>query len=413
MPGALSRLTDIPEQMHADYQRLLNETAQLLILDISPEILSQSVFDILCDPLQLDFYFYFLVSEDKTHLELASSGGDPAIRDGLGSHLEFGEAISGTVAEIKEEVYLQYMQQHNDEMSHVVRGLGVRSYLCEPILAKGRLIGTLSFGSERRDFFLPEELQFLRLVAHQVTLAADRRLQATQLLELERLAVAGRMSAVLAHEINNPLESLTNLLFLLRDQVRSEEGKALISTAESAVALLAQTAQRTLDLCRGKPQQAQTVDLGDLVKEILVSISLPQHVPLRSSINEDLCVRAIPGELRQVIFNLLINAAQFSPVGKDVLLSVQRKGDLAEIRVRDEGAGISEDIRARIFQPFYTTRTIGGTGLGLWVSREMIERAGGTLTFESEPLLRAGTEFIVCLPVVDWGLGQKADPRLS
>ncbi len=87
----------------------------------------------------------------------------------------------------------------------------------------------------------------------------------------------------------------------------------------------------------------------------------------------DLYVSVIPGELRQVLFNLLINASQFSPVGKDFLLSVNRNEDLAEIRVRDEGAGISEDIKARVFQPFYTTRTIGGTGLGLWVSREMVE----------------------------------------
>lgn len=206
-------------------------------------------------------------SKDERHLELASSGGNRQIREGLGSHLEFGEAISGTVAEPKEETHLQCMQQHDDEMSHVLRELGVRCYLCEPILARGRLTGTLSFGS-KRDTFFSEEPQFLRPVARQVTLAAVRRLQAKQMVEVERLAVAGRMSAVLAHEINNPLDSLTNLLFLLRDEVPSQEGKALVSAAESAVTLLGQTAQRTLDLCRGKAEEAQIVDLGDLAKEI-------------------------------------------------------------------------------------------------------------------------------------------------
>src|ERR1700733_10153786 len=107
---ALSRPMDNPEQTHADYERLLNEIAQLLTLDVSPEMFSQSVFDVLCEPFRLDFCFYFLVSEDETHLELASSSGNRGICDGVGRHLEFGEAISGTVAETKEEAYRQFMQ---------------------------------------------------------------------------------------------------------------------------------------------------------------------------------------------------------------------------------------------------------------------------------------------------------------
>ena len=396
----LNRPIKIPRQLPVNHQRLLNETAHLLLVDSSPENLCQSVFDLLSEPLQLDFYFHFIVSKDGTHLDLASSGGNHAVRDGLGSHLEFGEAISGTVAQSHEEAYLEEMQQRTDSMTEVVRKLGVQCYLCEPIMAKDCLVGTLTFGSIRRNSFLSEELELLRLVAQQVTLATERRLQTEKMLQLERLAVAGRMSAALAHEINNPLESITNLLFLLRDEVRSQEGMSLISAAESAVSLLGQTAQRTLDLCRGKQQVPQVVNFSDLAGEVLRNVSLPQNVPLRSSIATDLHVLAIPGELRQVIFNLLLNAAQFSPVEGTVLLTVQRTGEFAEIRVKDEGAGISQRTRFRLFQPFYTTRTVGGTGLGLWLSREMVERAGGTLTFESDPTVRPGTEFIVCLPLI-------------
>jgi signal transduction histidine kinase len=221
------------------------------------------------------------------------------------------------------------------------------------------------------------------------------------MLQLERLAIAGRMAATLAHEINNPLESLANLLYLIRDKVRDEEGHALVKAAESAVSLLAETTQRTLDLCRGTQQKAQVLNLSDLTAEILANASLPQHVPLRSSIETGLSVRAISGELRQVIFNLLINAAQFSPVGGAVWVTVQRAAEFAEVRVKDEGPGISEKAQARLFQPFYTTRTVGGTGLGLWLSREMVERVGGTLSFESEPALRPGTEFIIRIPIIE------------
>ena len=104
-----------------------------------------------------------------------------------------------------------------------------------------------------------------------------------------------------------------------------------------------------------------------------------------------------------VIFRAGVDHLQrrLQPLGAEVRVSVQRAGEFAEVRVKDEGAGISAKAQARLFQPFYTTRTIGGTGLGLWLSREMVERVGGTLTFESEPALRPGTEFIIRLPVTE------------
>lgn len=382
-----------------DLQRLRLEVADLLLLDQSPETLCQSLFEILRGPLKLDFYFHFLVSEDETHLELAASGGDEEIRDALGSHLEFGEAISGTVAQTGLEQCLEYMQQRDDQMTQVVREHGVCCYICEPITPKKQLIGTLSFGSRQRNFFHPQEIELLRAVAQQVTLAVDRRLQVKRMVQLERLALAGRMSAALAHEINNPLESLTNLLFLLRSEVAGEAGHALVRDAEAAVFFLAETSRRTLGLFRGKPQQTQLLNLSELVEQIVKDVSFPERVPLRTAVAPAIWVRVVPGEIRQVLLNLLINAAQFSPIGSEVLLTLSCAGELAEIVVRDEGAGISERTKARLFQPFYTTRTVG-TGLGLWLSREMVERVAGTLTVKSDPSTCPGTEFIVRLPIV-------------
>lgn len=220
------------------------------------------------------------------------------------------------------------------------------------------------------------------------------------MVQLEKLALAGRMSAALAHEINNPLESLTNLLFLLRNEISGEAGHALVRDAEAAVSFLAETSRRTLSLFRGKSQQAQLLNLSELVEQIVKDVSLPERVPLRTAVAPDIWVRVLPGEIRQVLLNLLINAAQFSPIGSKVLLTLSCAGELAEIVVRDEGAGISERTKARLFQPFYTTQTVGGTGLGLWLSREMVERVAGTLTVESDPSTCPGTEFTVRLPIV-------------
>lgn len=143
------------------------------------------------------------------------------------------------------------------------------------------------------------------------------------------------------------------------------------------------------------------VDLSALMRDILGSVALPSKVRLCSTIEDGLLVRAVSGELRQVVLNLLLNAAHFTPPEGDVQFTLESRDGYARISVKDDGPGISVASRAQIFQPFYTTRSNGGTGVGLWVSRELVERVGGTLTFLSMPEIAKGTEFIVLLPLLD------------
>lgn len=382
------------------YTEVLSRTAQLLLKDSDPDTLCQEVFEQLREPLKVDVYFNFMVSSDGTHLELASSGGNQTVRDAMGSPLAFGSAVCGRVAQSCLGMYVTGVQQRDDDMTALIRSFGIRCYACNPILVRGKLIGTLSFGSGHRDAYNEEELEVFRLVVQQVTLATERRLQNERLRQLEQLAAAGRMTATLAHEINNPLESLVNLLHLLKDEVHSEDGNDLLEKAEEQVQRLAETTQNTLRAFRGHHQPMVPVDLSSLAKDLIEDIRLPQHTRLRSEIESDLCVRGVGGELRQVLLNLLINAGNYTPPGKEVALDIHRLGDHAIIRVKDEGLGITLETRARLFQPFYTTRGHGGTGLGLWLSREMVQRFGGTLTFESDPDIRPGTEFIVRLPLI-------------
>jgi signal transduction histidine kinase len=371
----------------------------VLLQDTDVDMLCQRVFDTIRGPLQLDVYFHYLVSEDGAHLELASSGGNPAVRDALGTTLEFGEAICGAVAQTCKPMNATHVLASNDPKTMLIRSFGIRCYSCKPLIVHSRIAGTLSFGSTRRDEFSPDEIDLFRLIAKQVTLATERRLQNARLREMERLATVGRMSATLAHEINNPLETLHNILFLLRDTVHDEHAVEMLTRAEEQVARLAEISRRTLDLFRGRRQPPHRVDLSQLLRELCAELHLPSATRLETSLEDSLCVDVVPGEIRQVLFNLILNAAYFSPEGKLVTLTLKTSGDFAEIRIRDEGEGISEETRRHLFQPFYTTRSDGGTGVGLWVSREMVERAQGTLSFESNPEVRPGTVFIIRLPL--------------
>lgn len=381
-----------------DYQRLLGETAYLLLQDVDAHTMAQTVYSKLSEYLPLDAFVHYLVSADGTHLQLASAGGNTDIRAGLGPTLEFGQAVCGTVAQTCEWMHVTGVQARTDEMTGLIRSLGLRAYTCQPLFARGKLMGTFSFGSTQRDAFLKDELDLFQMVAEQVALATDRRLQNERLFTLEREAASGRMSATLAHEINNPLESLINLLYLLREECGSDNARQLLDTAEAEVMRLGETTQRTLELARGNRHPAKTFFVSEFLKEIAHSIKLPHGVPLDLHLEGDPYVKVVPGELKQSVYNLLLNAAQFTPPGGRVMLACQRNGAFAEILVIDEGPGISEAARPHIFQPYYTTREVGGTGLGLWASRGLMQRYGGDITFAANPEGLPGTTFTLTLP---------------
>jgi len=389
----------VSEKLNLDYQRILSSTAHFLLQDNDPDVLCQTIFETLRASFKLDLYFHFLVSADRSCLELASSGGNEVVRKALGMKLQFGEAVCGTVAERCEWMHVTNVQARTDAMTRLIRSYGVRCYTCQPLISRGMVIGTLSFGSTTRDEFTGEELELFRVLAQQVTLTTQRRMEQEQIRRLEQLALAGRVSANLAHEINNPLDSLNNILYMLRTETLSRDGRELLHNAEMEVKRLTETTQRTLDMYRGRTQQAHVVDLSALLQDVAANTTLPKRTRLSSQIQDGLCVHAVVGELRQVLLNLLINAAQFTPEGGTVTLTAAEQDGFAMVAVQDEGPGISEASRPQIFQPFYTTRANGGTGVGLWVSRELVERVGGTLTFRSTPELEKGTEFTMRLPL--------------
>lgn len=382
------------------YQQLLGEIAYILLQDGEVAFLVQSVFDKLRDPLQLDIYVHYLVEGDGQHLSLASYAGDAALHPTRDRRLEFGESISGTVARTAQPLYVPEMQSRTDTMTSMLRSRGMGVYACEPLIARTRLVGTLAFGSRQRDHFLPDDLALFRMVARQLGLAIDRRLQNAQFSELVREAAAGRMSATLAHEIRNPLEALSNLVYLLRTEPDAQSRTTLLNQTQQEVDRLAATVRNTLDQFRGKRQPAAPAALDSLIATVIDEVRLPNNVPIEHHLEPQLRASVNATEFRQVLVNLLVNAAHFTPPGKPVHLTLSRLNDQAEIRVIDQGPGISEDTRQHIFEPYFSTRKNKGTGLGLWFSRELIHAVGGTITFHSEPETQPGTEFLVTLPLL-------------
>jgi PAS domain S-box-containing protein len=229
------------------------------------------------------------------------------------------------------------------------------------------------------------------------------------LMQSEKLAVVGRLAASIAHEINNPLESVTNLLYLAEHSEDPVKTKTYIQTAERELRRVSVIANQTLRFHK-QSSSPQEISGDQLIKSVL---SLFQSRLVNSGIQVEerkratLAVRCFEGEIRQVLSNLVSNAIDAMQVlgGGRLLLrshagrewTTGRPGLV--ITVADTGSGMPASVASRIFEPFYTTKGASGTGLGLWVSSEIVHRHHGTLRFRSsEKKGRSGTVFALFLP---------------
>ena len=216
----------------------------------------------------------------------------------------------------------------------------------------------------------------------------------------ERLAAVGQLAAGVAHEIRNPLTSATLLLEVARKDPTSggltEEDLDLI---EQELKRIEQTLQRFLDFARPPKLQRAGCDFSAIVREAL---ALTRGRIEQNGIKVDLEVPRPPclltadaGQLRQVVLNLILNAADFMAAGGRLMLRVTADGGGVEFVVADTGPGISADILPRLFQPFATGKETG-TGLGLVISKRIVEDHGGTIRGENTP--EGGARFTVRLP---------------
>jgi PAS domain S-box-containing protein len=234
------------------------------------------------------------------------------------------------------------------------------------------------------------------------------------LLQSEKLAAAGRLAASISHEINNPLESVTNLLFLVSsDTSLPTQVRHFVEQAEQELARVSQIATQTLRFYR-QSTRPTSVDMPSLLDSVLAlhrGRFANMQVELDRQYRSTATLLCFEGELRQVFTNLIGNAldAMFGKHGRLVLRTTTRRdwrNDKTGVRVTicDNGSGIPPDVLARIFEPFYSTKGLRGTGLGLWVSKEIIAKHKGIVRVRSQ--IGRGTVFSIFFPFE--GVGEKS-----
>lgn len=242
-------------------------------------------------------------------------------------------------------------------------------------------------------------------IAHDLT---EERAVRSRLVSADRLATIGRLAAGVAHEVNNPAGFVTLALQLLKDHVVA--GKPPTAEAagivDEAIAAMLQINQIMRDLTGFTRERARSVT--DLASVVNSAIRIAAHetrdrARVERILDDDLVADVRGARVAQVILNLLVNAAQAIPPGNvdrhRITVRTYAERDRACVDVSDTGPGVPVALRDRIFEPFFTTReATGGTGLGLWLSRSIIEEEGGTLTYREAA--GGGACFSIALPAV-------------
>jgi PAS domain S-box-containing protein len=245
------------------------------------------------------------------------------------------------------------------------------------------------------------------LVARDLT---ERRQSEAALRSSDKLANIGRLAATVAHEIHNPLDAIGNLLYLLEHSATvSDTDREHVRMAREELDRVAQITQQMLKFNR-ESRAPMPVTLNDILENVLTLYHgkiTQRRAAVDRRYERALPVIAFPGELRQVFSNLVGNALEALPAHGRLIVSLCDSRDWRDLRrpgvrvtIADTGAGIPAEFRARITQPFFTTKGEKGTGLGLWVSRGIVEKYGGSMRFRSSTASgRSGTIFSIFLPV--------------
>jgi signal transduction histidine kinase len=317
----------------------------------------------------------------------------------------------------KESLFLEEIRaflKDDDPEMQILRELDCK--LCVPLISREELMGILVLGSKNKDLrFTDSDLEFIFVMADHLTVALENailyesqksineELKRTQrqLIQSEKLAALGQLSASLAHEINNPLGIIKNYLLILSQSLdKSNCNQNNLKVIKEEVDRIARIVNSLLNFSRPDKEDMSAVDISSILsetvslvnkqfqrKDISINLKLPQGLP---------SVTGSADQLKQVFLNLLINAKDSMAQGGEITINARDEKEEIEIEFSDTGCGIPEENVSRIFDPFFSTKQEGqGTGLGLWICYGIMQRHGGTIQAVRK---NKGTSFLLTLP---------------
>jgi signal transduction histidine kinase len=336
----------------------------------------------------------------------------------------FDEGVPGWVVRRRQPLIIDDAAGDDRVHPHVIE-VGVKSVMSIPLITRERTVGVLNlFSMTGTNAFDEQALRLAQVYADQAAvfienarLVEELRQAATELearveqrtLELresqaqviraEKMAAVGRLAASVAHEVNNPLQSITLHLQLIAEEGLSDDGNGQLVIVQQELDRIAGIVRRLLDFQRPKAGQRSEQKIADILEEVLALTGkqLQQSgVGVTSEVEDGLApVMAVGDQLKQVFLNLVLNAVEAMPGGGEMLVRASQTDGKVHITFSDSGEGITPEEMDQLFEPFFSTKHTG-SGLGLAVSQEIVVQHGGTITAANRS--GGGAIFTITLP---------------
>ena len=405
---------DLTERRRSEQNlRILQAVTETALAHLALDDMLQSLLDTVAAELEVDTAVVLLATEDGGTLEVrAAHGLEEEVERGV--RIPVGMGFAGRVAKEGRPVVIDDVK-HSEVLNPVLRDKGLQSLLGVPLRTRSKLVGVLHVGSYRPHRFQPQDVELVSLIADRIAIGVENALLFNEAraarMDADAAESAVRMRdeflSVAAHELKTPLTAAKTATQLLARTFRgtplSKTQARSLETVERQIGKLSRLASQLLDTVRLESGRlALEFDDVDVVALLRDAIEQAGATTERHSFSLDapseLHVTADALRLEQVFTNLLDNAVKFSPAGGSIEISAWPAAMTATITVRDHGIGVPREHRARLFDQFYQAHpNRSGLGLGLYISRHIVERHGGTMYAEQPE--GAGTRFVISLPL--------------
>ena len=432
--GTVAAIQDISELRKAQEARyrsearymLLSETADRLLKSADPQEIITNLCRQVMEHLDCHVFFNFLVDDQSGKLRLNAFAGIPEEEAEKIEWLDYGVGVCGCVAREGQPIVAEYVFDIPDVRTELVKSYGVRAYACHPLIAQGRLTGTLSFGTRTQSRFSPEDLALMKTVTDQVAVAMERmRLVGNlriskDMLEMrvrERTAELERRNKdlqdfafIASHDLQEPLRKIQTFGDILGKKSASlgAESQDYILRMQNAAARMQGLLESLLAYSKVTTKVAPFVetDLRRSVQDALANLEVLIEEKGALVNTDDLpTIQADRSQMIQLFQNLIANALKFQRENQIPRVSIYwckpRKERTCEICVEDNGIGFDQKFLDKIFVPFQRLHgrnsLYPGIGMGLAICSKILERHGGRIRAESEP--DKGSRFIVTLPL--------------
>lgn len=322
---------------------------------------------------------------------------------------EVAASLSGEVIKTGLPLYIPDVREETRySVAEIARREGLCTLLSVPLRTKTDVIGVLNVYTGEPRCYDEGDLRLLTLLASQSAIAIENatlhreEMEARERLrQSEKLAALGKLSAGLAHELRNPLNTISMLIYAMSQEMLPDGSFAAdLNVVQNELRRMSLLIEQFLEFARPRPPHFQRERLEEIIEETLLLIgpeARARGIMVYKEWTEDLPRVWVDGaQMKQVFLNLLLNALQAMPNGGKLTVRLHVSGGSLLAAIADEGEGICPEVRANLFQPFFSTKQ-GGTGLGLSISQRIVESHNGRLRLFSQP--GAGTTVVVRLPL--------------